>query len=91
MEVAAPLIQECLVNLECRIADGRLINPYNFFILEVVKAHVATGLKNIRTLHYRDKGIFMTSGEWVNGSRFKVASLRFQVALQAARSPWDRE
>ena len=35
--VAAPLIQECFVNLECRIADGRLINTYNFFILEVFK------------------------------------------------------
>jgi flavin reductase (DIM6/NTAB) family NADH-FMN oxidoreductase RutF len=64
--VAAPLIQECFVNLECRVADGRLINPYNFFILEVLKAHVASTLKEIRTLHYRGKGIFITSGELVN-------------------------
>jgi flavin reductase (DIM6/NTAB) family NADH-FMN oxidoreductase RutF len=65
-EVAAPLIRECFVNLECRIADGRLINAYNFFILEVLKAHVATALNKIRTLHYRGKGIFITSGELVN-------------------------
>ena len=64
--VAAPLIQECFVNLECRIADGRLINPYNFFILEVLKAHVATTLKKMRTLHYCGKGIFITSGKLVN-------------------------
>ena len=65
-EVAAPLIRECFVNLECRIADGRLINAYNFFILEVLKAHVATALNSVRTLHYRGKGIFITSGELVN-------------------------
>ena len=65
-EVSAPLIRECFVNLECRIADGRLINAYNFFILEVSKAHVATALSNIQTLHYRGKGIFITSGELVN-------------------------
>ena len=29
-EVAAPLIRECFVNLECRIAGGRLMNAYNF-------------------------------------------------------------
>ncbi len=65
-EVTAPLIRECFVNLECRIADGRLINTYNFFIFEVLKAHVATGLNNIQTLHYRGKGIFITSGKLVN-------------------------
>jgi flavin reductase (DIM6/NTAB) family NADH-FMN oxidoreductase RutF len=64
--VAAPLIRECFVNLECRIADGRLINAYNFFILEVLKAHVATALNTIQAPHYRGKGIFITSGELVN-------------------------
>ena len=63
---SAPLIRECFVNLECRIADGRLINAYNFFILEVLKAHVATALNSIRTLHYRGKGTFITSGQLVN-------------------------
>jgi flavin reductase (DIM6/NTAB) family NADH-FMN oxidoreductase RutF len=65
-EVSAPLIQECFVNLECRIADGRLIKAYNLFILEVLKAHVATALNKMRTLHYRGKGIFITSGELMN-------------------------
>ena len=55
--------------LVCRIADGRLVNAYNFFILEVLKAHVATALNNIQTLHYRGKGIFITSGKLVNKRR----------------------
>jgi flavin reductase (DIM6/NTAB) family NADH-FMN oxidoreductase RutF len=64
--VAAPLIRECFANLECRIADARLVNVYNFFILEVLKAHVAKAHKYPRTLHYRGEGIFITSGQVVN-------------------------
>ena len=60
--IAAPLIEECFANLECRIVDTRLVKKYNFFILEVVKAHVATIPKYPRTLHYRGEGTFITSG-----------------------------
>ncbi len=65
-EVAAPLIRECYANLECRIADARLVKKYNFFILEVVKAHVATAPKYPRTIHYRGQGSFMTSGRIID-------------------------
>jgi len=41
-KVAAPLIRECFANLECRIADARLVKVYNFFILEVLKARVVS-------------------------------------------------
>ena len=36
--VAAPLIGECQVNLECRVTDTKMVNKYNMFVLEVVKA-----------------------------------------------------
>jgi flavin reductase (DIM6/NTAB) family NADH-FMN oxidoreductase RutF len=65
-KVSAPLIQECFASLECRIADARLVKAYNFFILEVLQAHVATSPKYPRTLHYRGQGIFLTSGRVVN-------------------------
>jgi flavin reductase (DIM6/NTAB) family NADH-FMN oxidoreductase RutF len=65
-KVAAPLIRECFANLECRIANARLIKVYNFFILEVLKAHVASAPKYPRTLHYRGEGIFITSGDVIN-------------------------
>lgn len=61
-KVAAPLIEECFANLECRIVDRRLVKKYNFFILEVVKAHVAKTPKYPDTLHYHGQGIFTTSG-----------------------------
>jgi flavin reductase (DIM6/NTAB) family NADH-FMN oxidoreductase RutF len=68
-KVAAPLIKECFANLECRISDARLVKKYNFFILEVVKAHRATTPKYPRTIHYRGEGIFITSGRVVNKAR----------------------
>jgi flavin reductase (DIM6/NTAB) family NADH-FMN oxidoreductase RutF len=68
-QVAAPLIEECYANLECRIADTRLVKAYNFFILEVVQAHVAAAPKYPRTLHYRGEGIFITSGPALNKAR----------------------
>ena len=36
--VAPPLVAECFANLECKVADTRLVNKYNLFILEVLKA-----------------------------------------------------
>jgi flavin reductase (DIM6/NTAB) family NADH-FMN oxidoreductase RutF len=36
--VAAPLVAECFANLECRVVDTRLVNKFNLFVLEVLKA-----------------------------------------------------
>jgi flavin reductase (DIM6/NTAB) family NADH-FMN oxidoreductase RutF len=67
--VKAPLIAECYANFECRVADDRLVERYDFFIFEVVKAHVATAPRYPRTIHYRGDGVFMISGE--NTSRYR--------------------
>ena len=61
--VAAPLIAECYANLECRVADTRMVNRYSFFVLEVVKAWIDPGRKDPRTLHHRGRGAFMVAGE----------------------------
>ncbi|QDK37587.1 flavin reductase family protein [Bdellovibrio sp. NC01] len=65
-QVSAPMIKECYANFECKVVDTSLLNKYNFFILEVVKAHVATSPRYPRTVHYRGDGIFMVSGEHIN-------------------------
>jgi flavin reductase (DIM6/NTAB) family NADH-FMN oxidoreductase RutF len=36
--VGAPLIEECYASIECRVADSRMVNKYNLFIFEAVKA-----------------------------------------------------
>ncbi len=64
--VDAPLIRECHANFECRLADGALIDKYNFFIFEVVKAHVAKSPKYPQTLHYTGDGVFMVSGKIIS-------------------------
>jgi len=60
--VKAPLIEECYVNLECRLVNARLATQYNFFILEVLKAWIDPSRKNPRTIHHRGAGNFMVAG-----------------------------
>jgi flavin reductase (DIM6/NTAB) family NADH-FMN oxidoreductase RutF len=64
-QVQAPLIGECYASLECRVADTRLVNRYNFFILEVVQAWFDTAVKHPQTLHHRGNGVFSVAGETV--------------------------
>lgn len=64
-KVQAPLIAECYANLECRIYDSRLVNKYNFFVLEVVKAWIDPAQKDPRTLHHRGRGLFAIDGETI--------------------------
>jgi flavin reductase (DIM6/NTAB) family NADH-FMN oxidoreductase RutF len=65
-EVEAPLIAECHASFECRIHDDVLIDRYNVFIFEVVKAHVAPRPKHPKTLHYTGDGVFMVAGTTIS-------------------------
>jgi len=65
-KVSAPLIRECYANFECRLYDRSLVGKYNFFIWEVVKAHVAVSPKHPQTLHYMGEGAFMVSGKIIS-------------------------
>jgi flavin reductase (DIM6/NTAB) family NADH-FMN oxidoreductase RutF len=67
--VNAPLIAECHANFECRLVDDALVDKYNFFIFEVVKAHVARSPKHPKTLHYTGDGVFMVSGKTISRRR----------------------
>lgn len=70
--VKPPLIAECFANLECRVTDGRMINKYNMFILEVLKAWIDPAIKHPLTLHHRGNGAFMVAGETIRlASRMK--------------------
>jgi flavin reductase (DIM6/NTAB) family NADH-FMN oxidoreductase RutF len=65
-KVDAPLIGECHANFECRLHDDVLVDKYNFFIFEVVKAHVAQRPKHPETLHYTGEGVFVVSGKAIS-------------------------
>jgi len=62
-QVSPPLITECYANLECKVVDTRMMNKYNFFVLEVVQAWIDPAMKHPRTLHHQGKGVFMVAGE----------------------------
>ncbi len=64
-KVGAPLVGECAANLECRVADTRMVNRYNFFVLEVVAAWIDPRVREPRTLHHRGRGRFMVAGPTV--------------------------
>jgi flavin reductase (DIM6/NTAB) family NADH-FMN oxidoreductase RutF len=75
-KIKAPLIAECHANFECKLKDARLVKRYNFFIFEVVKAHVARRPAHPQTLHYTGDGVFMVSGKIVSRrSQFKPSML----------------
>jgi flavin reductase (DIM6/NTAB) family NADH-FMN oxidoreductase RutF len=63
--VAAPLVAECFANLECKVADTRLVNKYNLFVLEVLKAWIDLTQKNPKTIHHRGYGKFAVDGETI--------------------------
>jgi flavin reductase (DIM6/NTAB) family NADH-FMN oxidoreductase RutF len=61
--VAVPRIEECYANLECRIADSRMVAKYGLFVLEVVAAWVDRAFRRPRTLHHAGRGVFVVDGE----------------------------
>jgi flavin reductase (DIM6/NTAB) family NADH-FMN oxidoreductase RutF len=63
--VAAPLIVECFANLECKVADSRLVNTYNLFVLEVLKAWSDPAKKCPKTIHHHGYGRFAVDGKLI--------------------------
>lgn len=64
--VKPPLIAECFANLECKVTDASLVDKYNLFILEVVKAWIDPRQKNPKTIHHRGYGVFSVDGKILN-------------------------
>jgi flavin reductase (DIM6/NTAB) family NADH-FMN oxidoreductase RutF len=63
--VGAPIVAECFANLECRVFDRRLVNRYNLFVLEVVKAWIDPRQKHVKTIHHHGYGKFVVDGETI--------------------------
>ncbi|MDE3128793.1 MAG: flavin reductase family protein [Gemmatimonadota bacterium] len=75
-KVAAPLVAECPVNVECRVVDTRFVKSYDFFVLEAVKAWIdgrgpgPGRWRKLDTIHHMGMGRFMVAGRTVaTGSR----------------------
>jgi len=80
-KVSAPLITECLANIECRVADDSLADKYNLWILEAVAISVDDERKERRTLHHNGDGTFTVDGRKIDLRERMVLWKDFQVEL----------
>lgn len=58
--VKAPLIRECLANIECRVVD--IVRKHNIVVLEGVAAYYDAVKKEKRTVHAVGDGTFIVDG-----------------------------
>lgn len=63
-EVKAPLIAECLANIECRVTD--YVEKHNIIVLSAVKAWMDPARKERRTFHANGDGTFTVDGKTIN-------------------------
>ena len=63
--VAAPLIADCLANLECKVIDTRFVRRFNLFMLEVTRAWIDPAQRAARTLHHHGYGRFAVDGRMI--------------------------
>jgi flavin reductase (DIM6/NTAB) family NADH-FMN oxidoreductase RutF len=69
--VKAPLIKQCLANIECKVTD--IVSKHNIVILEAVAAYIDTARKEKRTVHAVGDGTFIVDGRKID-LRKKMAS-----------------
>lgn len=80
-QVSAPLIAECMANIECRVADDFMVDKYNLFILEAVGIWIDLERKERRTLHHNGDGTFTVDGRTIDLRDRMVMWKQFQVEL----------
>jgi flavin reductase (DIM6/NTAB) family NADH-FMN oxidoreductase RutF len=69
--VKAPLIKECLANIECKVVD--LVRKHNIVVLEAIRAYIDPGRKEKRMIHAVGDGTFVADGRRFD-RREKMAS-----------------
>jgi flavin reductase (DIM6/NTAB) family NADH-FMN oxidoreductase RutF len=62
--VRAPLVKECLANIECRVTD--IVTRHNIVVLEGIAAYFDHSRKEKRTLHAIGDGTFVADGRRLN-------------------------
>jgi flavin reductase (DIM6/NTAB) family NADH-FMN oxidoreductase RutF len=71
--VKAPLIKECLANIECRVVD--IIKKHNIVVLEAVAAYFDTSRKEKRTVHAVGDGTFVVDGRKLDRRKLMASKL----------------
>ena len=71
--VAAPLIRECLANIECRVVD--IVAKHDIVVLEGLAAHYDRARREKRTLHAIGDGTFVVDGRRLNRRKMMQSKL----------------
>jgi len=71
--VKAPLIKECLANIECKVID--IVSKHNIIVLEGVAAYMNAARKEKRTLHAVGDGTFIVDGKRMDRKKMMAAKI----------------
>ena len=71
--IKAPLIKECLANIECRVVD--IVKKHSIVVLEGVAAYFDSSRKEKRTLHAVGDGTFIVDGTTLDRKKMMGAKM----------------
>jgi flavin reductase (DIM6/NTAB) family NADH-FMN oxidoreductase RutF len=71
--VKAPLIRECLANIECKVVE--IVGRHNIVVLEAVTAYVDPAHKERRTVHAVGDGTFVVDGRTLDRRKMMASKL----------------
>jgi len=71
--VKAPLIKECLANIECKVVN--IVEKHNIVVLEAVAAYFNSSRKEKRTLHAVGDGTFIVDGRKLDRREMMMSKL----------------
>ena len=72
-KVKAPLIKECLANIECKVVD--IVKRHSIVVLKGVAAYVDSSRKEKRTLHAVGDGTFIVDGRRINRKKMMQSKI----------------
>jgi flavin reductase (DIM6/NTAB) family NADH-FMN oxidoreductase RutF len=71
--VKAPLIKECLANIECKVID--IVAKHNIVVLEGVAAHFDSARKEKRMVHAVGDGTFIVDGRRIDRRKIMASKI----------------
>jgi flavin reductase (DIM6/NTAB) family NADH-FMN oxidoreductase RutF len=71
--VKAPLIKECIANIECKVVD--IVQKHNIIVLEGVAAYFDSPRKEKRTIHAVGDGTFIVDGRKLDRKEMMCSKL----------------
>jgi len=75
--VRAPLIRQCLANIECKVVD--IVKKHNIVVLQAVAASIDAARREKRTVHAVGDGTFIVDGRRIDRRKMMASKLPYGV------------